>query len=71
MADNRAASGGTLELRRCAVTRPTDTVVVIVTDLFDGGDPDRTVDEAARLTAAGVTVAVIVGMLGLVVAQVL
>lgn len=45
-----------------AVTRPTDTVVVIVTDLFDGGDPDRTVDEAARLTAAGVTVVVLLAL---------
>lgn len=45
-----------------AVTRPADTVVVLVTDLYDGGDPDRTVETAARLTAAGVTVVVLVAL---------
>jgi Mg-chelatase subunit ChlD len=44
------------------VERPADTVVVLVTDLFDGGDPDRTVEHAARLTAAGVTVVVVLAL---------
>lgn len=59
--------GGTdlaMAVSACAslVTRPADTVVVLVTDLFDGGDPDRTVDLAARLTASGVTVVVLLAL---------
>lgn len=54
----------TAAMAHCAslVARPTETVVVIVTDLYDGGDPDRTVDHAARLTAAGVTVVVLLAI---------
>jgi Mg-chelatase subunit ChlD len=38
------------------VTRPRDTVLVVVTDLFEGGDRDDLVRRLASLTHAGVTV---------------
>ncbi|TNF35052.1 MAG: VWA domain-containing protein [Deltaproteobacteria bacterium] len=44
-------------LRYCdaLVTRPADTVMVLVTDLFEGGDPDALVARARSLVARGVT----------------
>jgi hypothetical protein len=38
------------------VTRPRDTVVVVVSDLFEGGDPDALRQGVAELVANGVTV---------------
>jgi len=36
------------------VTRPTDTVLVLITDLFEGGDRDEMLKRVAALTGAGV-----------------
>lgn len=43
-------------LAHCAtlVTRPRDTVLVLISDLFEGGDADALVARAARLVADGV-----------------
>lgn len=38
-----------------AVTRPRDTALVLITDLFEGGDKAGVVRRAAELTGAGVT----------------
>ncbi len=45
-------------LSYCAggVTRPRDTVLVLVSDLFEGGDPEEMLRVAASLVASGVTV---------------
>ena len=44
------------------VTRPRDTVLVLVSDLFEGGDPDEMLRLAASLVASGVTVAVLLAL---------
>lgn len=59
--------GGTdikLALGYCqqVITRPLDTVLVLVTDLFEGGDPGGMRKKAVELTAAGVQVIVLLAL---------
>ncbi|SFW42382.1 vWA domain-containing protein [Chitinophaga sancti] len=59
--------GGTdiqLALNYCQqiITRPTDTVLVLITDLFEGGNNDRMRKRAAELVAAGVQVIVLLAL---------
>jgi hypothetical protein len=59
--------GGTdinLALTYCQqiVTRPTDTVMVLVTDLFEGGDPSGMRKRAAELVSAGVQLVVLLAL---------
>lgn len=44
------------------VTRPADTVLVVVTDLFEGGDPEVALERFARLAESGVTVVVLLAL---------
>lgn len=44
------------------VTRPEDTVLVVVTDLFEGGDPEVALERFARLADSGVTVVVLLAL---------
>lgn len=59
--------GGTdinLALTYCQqiITRPTDTVLVLITDLYEGGDAGNMRKRAAELTAAGVQVIVLLAL---------
>lgn len=59
--------GGTdinLALTYCQqiITRPTDTVLVLITDLYEGGDANNMRKRAAELTAAGVQVIVLLAL---------
>ena len=59
--------GGTdinLALTYCqqVITRPTDTVLVLITDLYEGGHADGMRKRAAELTAAGVQVVVLLAL---------
>jgi Mg-chelatase subunit ChlD len=56
--DISAALGYCLDL----VTRPSDTVVVMVTDLFEGGDGEVAFERFARLAESGVTVVVLLAL---------
>jgi Mg-chelatase subunit ChlD len=47
---------GALSYCAAQVTRPRDTVLVLISDLFEGGDPDEMLRVAGSLAAAGVTV---------------
>ncbi len=47
---------GALSYCATTVTRPRDTILVLVSDLFEGGDPDEMLRTAGSLVAAGVTV---------------
>ena len=38
------------------ITRPTQTILVLISDLFEGGDADEMVKRAAALVRSGVTV---------------
>jgi Mg-chelatase subunit ChlD len=51
-------------LTYCAarVTRPRDTVLVLVSDLFEGGDPDEMLRVAGSLVASGVTVVALLAL---------
>lgn len=51
-------------LTYCAgrVTRPRDTVLVLVSDLFEGGDPEEMLRVAASLVGAGVTVVALLAL---------
>ena len=51
-------------LTYCAarVTRPRDTVLVLVSDLFEGGDPDEMLRLATSLVASGVTVVTLLAL---------
>ncbi len=40
---------------RSAISRPRDTVLVLITDLFEGGNKEGVVRQAAEMRAAGVT----------------
>ena len=56
--------GGTdinLALTYCQqlVTRPTDTILVLITDLYEGGNEREMIKRAATLKAAGVSVVVL------------
>ena len=44
------------------VTRPRDTVLVLITDLFEGGDKDRLIQRAASLAHSGVQVIVLLAL---------
>ncbi len=44
------------------VTRPRDTVLVLITDLFEGGDRDELLTRVAALGHAGVTVVVLLAL---------
>jgi Mg-chelatase subunit ChlD len=44
------------------VTRPADTVLVLVSDLFEGGDPGLMLDRVAALVRSGVTVVVLLAL---------
>jgi Mg-chelatase subunit ChlD len=44
------------------VTRPADTVLVLVSDLFEGGDPQLLIERVAALHLAGVTVVVLLAL---------
>jgi Mg-chelatase subunit ChlD len=59
--------GGTdinLALTYCQqiITKPTDTVLVLITDLFEGGNQDKMRKRAAELAAAGVQVVVLLAL---------
>jgi Mg-chelatase subunit ChlD len=47
--------GRALAACQAAVTRPTDTLVVLVSDLFDGGPRDELLSRASALVRSGVT----------------
>ena len=51
-------------LKYCAqiITRPSDTVLVLITDLFEGGDPQGLRKRAAELVAAGVQFIVLLAL---------
>ncbi len=44
------------------ITRPHDTVLVLITDLYEGGDADAMLRRAARLMASGVQVVVLLAL---------
>lgn len=59
--------GGTdinLALTYCQqiITRPLDTVLILVTDLYEGGNPAKMRQKAAEMTAAGVQVIVLLAL---------
>ncbi|THU37098.1 VWA domain-containing protein [Niastella caeni] len=59
--------GGTdinLALTYCKqiITKPTDTVLVLITDLYEGGDQDKMRKRAVELVAAGVQVVVLLAL---------
>lgn len=59
--------GGTdihLALNYCAqiITRPTDTVLVLITDLYEGGNEEEMRKKAAELVAAGVQLVVLLAL---------
>ncbi|UYZ60005.1 VWA domain-containing protein [Hymenobacter latericus] len=59
--------GGTdinLALTYCQqlITRPTDTILVLISDLYEGGSPNELLKRAAALKAAGVTFVVLLGL---------
>ena len=51
-------------LAYCAgvITRPTDTILVLITDLFEGGDPAGMRRKAVELTDAGVQIIVLLAL---------
>ncbi|MDQ3350438.1 MAG: VWA domain-containing protein [Actinomycetota bacterium] len=51
-----------LDACRERVTRPADTVVVLISDLFDGGDRAGMLARAASLTSSGVTLVVVLSL---------
>ncbi|RTQ51406.1 VWA domain-containing protein [Hymenobacter gummosus] len=59
--------GGTdinLALTYCQqlITRPTDTILVLVSDLYEGGNPAEMIKRAAALKAAGVTMVALLAL---------
>ncbi|OON69454.1 VWA domain-containing protein [Hymenobacter sp. CRA2] len=44
------------------ITRPTDTILVLISDLYEGGSPAGLLKRAAELQAAGVTVVVLLAL---------
>ena len=59
--------GGTdinLALTYCQqiITKPNDTVLVLITDLYEGGNQDKMRQRAAELVAAGVQVVVLLAL---------
>jgi Mg-chelatase subunit ChlD len=53
---------GALSYCAARVTRPRDTVLVLVSDLFEGGDPEEMLRVAASMVAAGVTVVALLAL---------
>jgi len=53
---------GALAYCAARVTRPRDTVVVLVSDLFEGGDPEEMLRLAGSLVGAGVTVVTLLAL---------
>jgi hypothetical protein len=53
---------GALTYCAARVTRPRDTVLVLVSDLFEGGDPEEMLRVAGSLVASGVTVVVLLAL---------
>ena len=53
---------GALTYCAAQVTRPRDTVLVLVSDLFEGGDPEEMLRLAASLVGSGVTVVVLLAL---------
>ncbi len=51
-----------LSYARGAITRPADTVVVLITDLFEGGSKEGVVRQVAEMLADGVTVIVLLAL---------
>ncbi len=53
-----------LALRYCEqlITRPVDTILVLISDLYEGAGEDEMLKRAAALKAAGVTVAVLLAL---------
>lgn len=54
--------GGALAACQRVITRPRDTVVVLVSDLFDGGSRQVRLARAAELVRSGVTVVVLLAL---------
>ena len=54
--------GAAVSYCRSLVERPTRTLVVLVTDLFEGGNSDLLVHHAAELVASGTTVLVLLAL---------
>ena len=59
--------GGTdinLALTYCQqlITRPTDTILVLITDLYEGGNEQEMIKRAAALKAAGVNIVVLLAL---------
>lgn len=54
--------GAAVSYCRTLVERPTRTLVVLVTDLFEGGNSDLLVHHAAELVASGTTVLVLLAL---------
>ena len=53
---------GALSYCASRVTRPRDTVLVLVSDLFEGGDPEEMLRVAASLVGSGVTVVALLAL---------
>ena len=53
---------GALSYCAARVTRPRDTILVLVSDLFEGGDPEEMLRVAASLVASGVTVVALLAL---------
>jgi hypothetical protein len=54
--------GRALEYCASLVTRPTDTVIVLISDLFEGGVKERLLKRVAELVAAGVRLLVLLAL---------
>ena len=44
------------------ITRPTDTILVLITDLFEGGDRDEMLKRAAAIAGSGVRVVTLLAL---------
>jgi Mg-chelatase subunit ChlD len=53
---------GALSYCAARVTRPRDTVLVLVSDLFEGGDPEEMLRVAASLVGSGVTMVALLAL---------
>jgi Mg-chelatase subunit ChlD len=53
---------GALSYCAAQVTRPRDTVLVLVSDLFEGGDPEEMLRVAASLVGSGVTMVALLAL---------
>jgi hypothetical protein len=53
---------GALAYCQAQVTNPCDTVLVLISDLLEGGDPDQMLHLAGGMAAAGVTVVALLAL---------